>query len=111
TSSTGGSGARSRRTCAPASRRTFFPTPRKYAFLGNGFVVVQVEPALDDPVDDPDRVRGEDEPADHGPEQPPPEGADLPAEVRLEPGAFRLVALHVVDHDGHDPGDSHEEAS
>src|SRR5687768_1599734 len=37
-----------------------------------------------------------------------PEGADLPAEVRLEPGAVGVVPLHVVHHDRHDPGDADE---
>jgi isocitrate dehydrogenase kinase/phosphatase len=88
------SGTRSRRWCAPASRRTSSPTPRKYASLGHLPPLSEPQPALDDAVDDPHRVRHqhqiahqhqEQHPASHTPQQAPPEGADLPAKVRFEP--------------------------
>src|SRR5207245_10247039 len=80
------------------------PTPRKSAFLGHRPVLGEIEPALDDAVDDPDRVGRENEPADdqdkqdrteHCPQQPEPERADLPAEVRFEPRAGDLLLPHV----------------
>src|SRR5207253_8292799 len=107
TCSTRSSGRRSRSCCAPGSRKTSSPTPRKCAFLGYRAALGEPQPALDDAVDDPHRVRRQHEiadqhqrehAADHAPQQPPPEGADLPAEMRLEPGAGRVVALRSEEH-------------
>src|SRR5258706_15461269 len=117
--STRSSGRRSRSCCARGSRKTSPPTPRKYAFLGSLAPLGEPQPALDDAVDDPDRVGHQDDPADdddeqdaadHAPQQSPPECADLPAEMRFEPGAGGVVALHVVDDRRDDPGDAEEEA-
>ena len=89
-----------------------FPRATGLASLG------KVEPALDDAVDDPHRGREQHEvadqnqkqnPADDAPQQAPPEGADLPVEMRLEPGAPGVIALHVVDHYGDEPRDADEE--
>ena len=73
-----------------------FPYPEELRFRRQRLPVVEVEHALHDAVDDPDPNYGEQEPADqdqqqmdadHGPRASPPEGADLPAVMRLEPGA------------------------
>src|SRR5882724_448008 len=48
--------------------------------------------------------------ADGAPKQLEPEGAYLPAVVRFEPRAARVVLLHVVDDHRDDPGDADEEA-
>ena len=47
--------------------------------------------------------------AEHDPQQAKPERADLPAEMRLEPGAARLAALHVIEDDGDDRRPAGEE--
>src|SRR5262249_11109864 len=75
-------------------------------------MIAQAHPALRVAVDHPERDGGEDregdrdadqrdeeQPGDRNPEYREPEGADLPAVVRLRPGATRVAALHVVqDH-------------
>src|SRR5882762_7622193 len=110
----------SRSACALACRTTSFLTPRKSAFLGHRPVLREIEPALDDAVDNPDRVGRENEPADdqdkqdrtgHCPQQPEPERADLPAEVRFEPLAGDVLTLHVVDDHRDDPDDGRQEES
>ena len=45
------------------------------------------------------------------PEEAPPERADLPAEVRFEPGAACLAPLHVVQDDGDDGRPADEEGA
>src|SRR5690606_20339093 len=55
-----------------------------------------------DPDDDESDAEREDDKhcAERDPQQAVPERADLPDEVRLEPGAAHLAALQVVDDDG-----------
>src|SRR5262249_37913629 len=82
------------------------------------------EPALRDPADEPEAHDHEREPGDQqadaerehhegqaerDPEQSPPERANLPPEVRLEPCPARLAALHVVQDDGDDRRPAREE--
>src|SRR5919198_130467 len=129
TSSSRGSGKPSRSWCARASRKTSSPTPKKCVsdapsvHLGgqsvHGLVLREIQPAFDDAVDEPDGVGSEHEDADqheaqdaadNAPQQAVPKGADLPAEMRFEPGAAGIVPFHVVDNDSHDPGDAEEEA-
>src|SRR5687767_11493252 len=88
--------------------------------------VAHRHPAADDPVDEPepdhadgqprdddaDAERRDDEQhAESDPEQPVPERPDLPAEVRLEPGATRLAAFHVVEDDRDDRRPAGEEGA
>src|SRR3990167_5545269 len=83
----------------------------------HGFAVVQVEPALDDAIDDPAEIGKQDGPADqddeggcanNGPQQPEPEGAYLPAEMAFQPGARDLFLFKVVDDDAGDRRDAGE---
>ena len=46
---------------------------------------------------------------DAAPEQRPPEGADLPAEVRLEQSPGRVRALQIIQHDRDDRGPAGDE--
>src|SRR5262249_8775317 len=86
--------------------------------------IVQPEPAARDPIDEPepdhaerqpgdeqaDAERGHDEErAERYPQQPEPERADLPPEVRLEPRTARLAPLYVVQDDGDDRRPAREE--
>ena len=86
--------------------------------------VAQRHPAANDPVDEPesherhrqpgdedaDAERDDDEEhAERDPQQPEPERADLPAEVRLQPGAARFAPLHVVQDDRDDRRPAGEE--
>ncbi len=79
----------------------------------------QEQPALDDAVDQPDAGGQQNEIADgenkgqtagRQPPQGDPEGADLPAEMRVEPGAADIVALDQVDQQAADQGEAEQEA-
>lgn len=66
------------------------------------------QPDDDDP--QPERQHEEQEARNH-PEQAVPEGPNLPAEVRLEPGAANVAALHVVEDHGHERRPTREECA
>src|SRR6185503_8279097 len=88
--------------------------------------VTQCQPAANDSVDEPEAYEPHRQPRDEkadakrrddeyhterDPEQPEPERPNLPAKVRLEPGAARLAALHVVQNDSDDGRPAGKEGS
>src|SRR3989338_2096748 len=83
----------------------------------HGFAVVQVEPTLDDAIDDPAEVGEQNRKADHDdggrradhrPQQAEPESAYLPAKMALQPGAGDIIFFNVVDDNTDDGGDAGE---
>src|SRR5512139_2190738 len=96
-------------------RGTLFPPARQPRSGVHRLVVVEAQPALDDAVDHPHGVGEEHGPADeddhqddahHRPQQPEPEGPDLPAEMAFQEGPGDVVLLDVVHHDRDDRGDA-----
>src|SRR5207237_7596559 len=98
--------------------------PSREILLVHRAAIDQPEPAFRHAVDEPkpddherepgdeqaDAERSHDEDqAERDPQKAPPERANLPAEVRLEPRAARLAPLHVVQDDGDDRGPPREE--
>jgi hypothetical protein len=80
--------------------------------------VYEREPALRDAVDrphghgEPDHhadLHDHERPRDEHPGEPDPERAQLPVEVRLEPGVPDVVDLQIVDDDGDDPAEPDQE--
>lgn len=76
-------------------------------------MLAEVEPALDDAIDQPKRDCQQDALADqqdqgretnHSPDQGDPEGSDLPAEMAFDPTPLRVFPAYVVDDDAGEKG-------
>src|SRR5262245_53436100 len=81
--------------------------------------IVQIQPALHDAVNRPNRDHRENEPADQDhrgdhagdpADQSEPKRSDLPVEMRLQPSVARRVDLDVIDDDARNPGDPDDKA-
>src|SRR5690606_3471766 len=88
------------------------------------FVIAEAEPTACDSIDQPERQCDENrrtdddthdgkdkDGADRRPEQREPEGPNLPAIVRLGPGAARVAPLDIVQDDRRDRWDAAQEAA